>query len=119
MMICERKKYSSKWLKTTLQQIDVCFNRAFNACVASGGWVPMGQGAATAITPQSGRTLTGLPTRNPATLPHYSTRHNEARSPVEVKCTNPRNKGKKQKQKKSGAREGNQEKRYATRTPRH
>ena len=32
-----------------------------NACVASGGWVPMGQGAATAITP------TGLPTCNPAT----------------------------------------------------
>ena len=27
----------------------------------------MGQGAATAITPQGRRTLTGLPTRNPAT----------------------------------------------------
>ena len=27
----------------------------------------MGQGAATAITPQGGRTPTGLPTRNPAT----------------------------------------------------
>ena len=50
----------------------------------------MGQGAATAITPQGGRTPTGLPTRNPATspprpAPHYSTRHTEARSPVEVK----------------------------------
>ena len=44
----------------------------------------MGPGAATAIyTPQGGRTPTGLPTRNPA--PHYSTRHTEARSPVEVK----------------------------------
>ena len=29
----------------------------------------MGQGAATAITPQGRRTLTGLPTRNPATSP--------------------------------------------------
>ena len=25
----------------------------FNACVASGGWVPMGQGAATAIHPKA------------------------------------------------------------------
>ena len=29
----------------------------------------MGQRAATAITPQGGRTSTGLPTRNPATSP--------------------------------------------------
>ena len=36
----------------------------FNAGV---GWVPMGRGAATAITPQGGRTPTGQPTRNPAT----------------------------------------------------
>ena len=40
----------------------------------------MGQGAATAITPQGGRTPTGLSTRNPATTPqrpapHYNTRH--------------------------------------------
>ena len=43
----------------------------FNAHVGiwSGAWVPMGQGAATAITPQGGRTSTGLPTRNPATSP--------------------------------------------------
>ena len=55
----------------------------------------MGQGAATAITPQGGRTPTGLPTRNPqpshesprAQPPNYSTRHTNIRpvSPVEVK----------------------------------
>ena len=56
----------------------------------------MGQGAATAITPQGGRTPTGLPTRNPATsppctqpplhpAPHYNTRRIEARSPEDVK----------------------------------
>ena len=37
--------------------------------VGSGAWVPLGQGAASAITPQGGRTSTGLPTRNPATSP--------------------------------------------------
>ena len=36
-----------------------------NAHVASGGWGPMGQGAATTITPQGGRTPTGLPSCNP------------------------------------------------------
>ena len=40
-----------------------------NACVASGGWVSMGQGAATAISPQGARTPTGLPTPNLATSP--------------------------------------------------
>ena len=40
-----------------------------NACIASKGWVPLGQGAATAIIPQGGRTPTGLPTGNPATSP--------------------------------------------------
>ena len=59
----------------------------------------MGQGAATTITPQGGRTPSGLPTHNLATCPplpapHYRTRHTEARSPVEVKWTNPRNKEK-------------------------
>ena len=58
-----------------------------NARVASGGWAPMGQGAATAITPQGGRTpqayQPATPTRAPA--PHYGTHHTEARSPVEVK----------------------------------
>ena len=67
----------------------VCLLIEFGACVASGGWVPMGQGAAIAITPQGGRTPTGLPTCNPATSPpvpsppppplyHYSTCHTEA-----------------------------------------
>ena len=57
--------------------------------------------------------------------PHYSTRHTEARSPVEIKCTNPRNKEKKSREgggdlkPRRGGREGNQEKPYATRTPRH
>ena len=43
----------------------------FNACVGvgSGAWVPMGQGAATAITPKGERTSTGLPTCNPAMSP--------------------------------------------------
>ena len=40
-----------------------------NTCIASEGWVPMGQGAATAITSKGGRTPTGLPTRNLATSP--------------------------------------------------
>ena len=44
-----------------------------NARVASGGWAPMGQEAATAITPQGGRTPTGLPTRNLATSPQPPT----------------------------------------------
>ena len=57
--------------------------------------------------------------------PHYSTRHTAARSPVEIKCTNPRNKEKKSREgggdlkPRRGGREGNQEKPYATRTPRH
>ena len=51
--------------------------------------VPMGQGAATAITPQGRRTPTGLPTLTtqpqppPRAAPHYSTRHTEARTPGE------------------------------------
>ena len=44
-----------------------------NARVASRGWAPMGQEAATAITPQGGRAPTGLPTRNPATSPQLPT----------------------------------------------
>ena len=58
--------------------------------------------------------------------PHYSTCHTEARSPVEIKCTNPRNKeknpgkeGETLNQEEEGGREGNQEKPYATRTSRH
>ena len=46
-----------------------------NARVASGGWVAMGQGATTAITPQGGRTPTGLPTSNPNTSPSPPLRH--------------------------------------------
>ena len=42
---------------------------AVNASLASGRWVPRGQVAATSITPQGGRTPTGLPTCNPATSP--------------------------------------------------
>ena len=71
------------------------------------------------------------PTRAPA--PHYGTHHTEARSPVEVKWTNPWNKEKKpgrretlnqesggrEGNQESGGREGNQEKRYATAMPRH
>ena len=63
----------------------------------------------------------------------YSTHHTEARSPVEVKCKNTWNKIKKNFKKlkknpgkegetlnqESGGREGNLEKRYAARTPRH
>ena len=93
--------------------------------------MPIGQGAATAITPQGGRTPTGLPTRNPATRPPHrppphprpapnysSTRHTEARSPVQVKRKKPQekksgNKGEALNQ-ESGGREGNQEKHYAT-----
>ena len=61
-----------------------------NACVASGGWVPMGQGAATAIHPkveehpQAYQPAT-QPRAPPRPAPHYSTRHTEAGSPVEVK----------------------------------
>ena len=92
-----------------------------NARVASGGWVPMGQGAATAITPQGGRTPTGLPTSNPNTSPSPPLRHP---SPVEVKWTNPWNKEKKPGRREtlnqeSGGREGNQEKRYTTAMPRN
>ena len=47
----------------------VCLLIEFGACVASGGWVPMGQGAAIAITPHGVRTPTGRPTCNPATWP--------------------------------------------------
>ena len=66
-----------------------------NACVASGGWVPIGQGAATAIHlkaeehPQAYQPPT-QPRASPRPAPHYSTRHTEARSPVEVKWINPR-----------------------------
>ena len=57
----------------------------FNACVASGGWVPMGQGAATAIHPKAEEHPQAYqPATQPRALP-YSTRHTEARSPVEVK----------------------------------
>ena len=61
-----------------------------NACVASGGWVPMGQGAATAIHPKAEEHPQAYqpatqPRAPPRPAPHYSTRHTEARSPVEVK----------------------------------
>ena len=65
------------------------------------------------------------PRASPRPVPHYSTRHTEARSPVEVKWTNPRNEGKntgtegETLNQESGGREGNQEKRYATRRSRH
>ena len=67
----------------------------FNACVASEGWVPMGQGAATAIHPKAEEHPQAYqpatqPRAPPRPAPHYSTRHTEARSPVEVKWTNPR-----------------------------
>ena len=90
--------------------------------------MPIGQGAATAITPQGGRTPTGLPTQprdlhtappHPRPAPNYSsTRHTEARSPVQVKRKKPQekksgNKGEALNQ-ESGGREGNQEKHYAT-----
>ena len=59
--------------------------KAINACVASGGWVPMGQGAATAIHPKAEEHPQAYqPATQPRALP-YSTRHTEARSPVEVK----------------------------------
>ena len=66
----------------------------FNACVASEGWVPMGQGAATAIHPKAEEHPQAYqpatqPRAPPRPAPHYSTRHTEARSPVEVKWTNP------------------------------
>ena len=59
------------------------------AGVASGGWVPMGQGAATAIHPKAEEHPQAYqPATQPraplAQPPHYSTRHTEARSPVEV-----------------------------------
>ena len=38
--------------KTKLDDSHLAFI-TFNACVASGGWVPMGQGAATAIHPKA------------------------------------------------------------------
>ena len=61
-----------------------------NACVASGGWVPIGQGAATAIHPKAEEHPQAYqpatqPRAPPRPAPHYSTRHTEARSPVEVK----------------------------------
>ena len=75
--------------------ISVCTRKqVFNACVASGGWVPMGQGAATAIHPKAEEHPQAYqpatqPRAPPRPAPHYSTRHTEARSPVEVKWTNP------------------------------
>ena len=65
-----------------------------NAYVASGGWVPMGQGAATAIHPKAEEHPQAYqpatqPRAPPRPAPHYSTRHTEARCPVEVKWTNP------------------------------
>ena len=69
---------------------------------------------------------TTWPRAQPRPAPHYSTCHTVASSPVEVKCTNPWNKGKKNPGKEgetlnqeSRGREGNQEKRYATEAPRH
>ena len=104
----------------------VCLLIEFGACVASGGWVPMGQGAAIAITPQGGRTTpTGLPTNpatsppvpSPAPPPHYSTCHTEA----ETRKKNPKKEGETLNQESRG-REENQEKcytTYTTRMPRH
>ena len=74
-----------------------------NARVASGGWVPMGQGAATAITPQGGRTPTGLPTSNPNTSPSPPLRHPShwGQKPSGSKMNKPL----KQREKKPGRRE--------------
>ena len=80
----------------------------------------MGQGAATAITTQGGRTPIGLPTCNPATSPPCT-------QPPTIAPVIPRPKQGKKNTRKEGetlnqesrGREGNQEKRYATRTPRH
>ena len=58
----------------------------------------------------------------PPPPPYYSTRHTEARSPVEVKRTKPSKQTRKEGEtlnQESGGRKGNQEKRCATRTPRH
>ena len=84
----------------------------------------MGQGAATTITPPRRKNTHRHTNLRPA--PHYSTCHTEARSPVEIKCTNSRNKeknpgkeGETLNQEEEGGREGNQEKPYATRTSRH
>ena len=98
-----------------------------NARVASGGWVPMGQGAATAITPQGGRTPTGLPTSNPNTSPSPPLRHPShwGQKPSGSKMNKPLKQREKKPgrretlNQKSGGREGNQKKRYATTMPRH
>ena len=91
----------------------------------------MGQGAACNCNYTAKRKNTHRPTNpqpghepphaQPRPVPHYSTCHTVASSPVEVKCTNPWNKGKKNPGKEgetlnqeSRGREGNQEKRYAT-----
>ena len=80
----------------------------------------MGQGAATAITPQGGRTPTGLPTCNLATSPPPPTI-----APVILRLKqgkkNPKKEGETLNQESRG-REENQEKRYTTyttRMPRH
>ena len=107
----------------------VCLLIEFGACVASGGWVPMGQGAAIAITPQGGRTPTGLPTCNPATSPpvptppppHYTTIAPVILRLKQGKKKNPKKEGETLNQESRGRQE-NQEKRYTTyttRMPRH
>lgn len=82
----------------------------------------MGQGAATAITPHGRRTPTGLPICNPATSPpsqplcpasHYSTHHTGG---GKMKKTQ---EGGETLNQESGGKEGNQEKCYTTRRPRH
>ena len=86
---------------------------------------PWARGLQPQLHPQTYQPATQPRAPPPRPAPHYSTRRPEARSPVEVKWTNPRNKEKKNEKKgetlnqESGGMEGNQEKRYATRTPRH
>ena len=100
-----------------------------NACVASGGWVPMGQGGCNLnYTPR--RRNTHRPTnsqpshRPPAPIPPLYHPSHLGQKPSGSKMNKPPKQGKKTG--KEGEtlnsrkrREENQEKRYATRTPRH
>ena len=90
---------------------------AVNAGVASGRWVPKGQGTTPAITHQGRRIPATQPQAPLCPAPHCSTHHNEARNLVEV-IWKPQEGGRTLDQ-ESGGREGNQEKHYATRTEHH
>ena len=66
----------------------------FDACGASGGWVPMGQGAATTIHPKAEEHPQAYqpatqPRAPPRPAPHYSTRHTEAGKPSGSKMNKP------------------------------